>query len=68
MPTRTPHSRTSDHTMALESSSCLGRTCLHWRANGELVADDMALVLQRLRAVDELAACDGLRGMGSQAS
>jgi hypothetical protein len=32
--------------------SCLGRTCLHWRANGELIDDDRDLVLQRLRLVD----------------
>lgn len=32
--------------------SCLGRTCLHWRADGELIEDDRDLVLERLRQVD----------------
>lgn len=34
------------------SISCLGRTCLQWRADGELFDDDRDLVLQRLRLVD----------------
>ncbi len=59
MPTRTPHSLAIDRAAAPEIGSCLGRTCLHWRADGELVDDDMALVLQRLRAVDGPAVrCD----------
>jgi hypothetical protein len=52
MPTCAPHSPTTNRQAAPEDGSCLGRTCLHWRADGELVEDDMALVLQRLRAVD----------------
>jgi hypothetical protein len=32
--------------------SCLGRTCLHWRADGELTEEDRDLVLRRLRLVD----------------
>lgn len=35
------------------SSSCLGRTCLKWRADGELTALDLNLVLQRLAQVDQ---------------
>ena len=33
---------------------CLGRTCLQWRADGELAEPDAALVIARLRAVDPL--------------
>jgi hypothetical protein len=36
----------------LETACCLGRTCLQWRADGELIDDDRALVLQRLGQVD----------------
>jgi hypothetical protein len=36
----------------LEAACCLGRTCLQWRADGELIDDDRALVLQRLGQVD----------------
>jgi hypothetical protein len=35
------------------SSSCLGRTCLKWRPDGELTALDLSLVLQRLAQVDQ---------------
>ncbi len=35
-----------------ESACCLGRTCLHWRDDGELIDDDRDLVLQRLGMVD----------------
>jgi hypothetical protein len=31
---------------------CLGRTCLQWRADGELTALDLRLVLERLALVD----------------
>ncbi|MEB3256055.1 MAG: hypothetical protein VKJ05_06670 [Synechococcaceae cyanobacterium] len=37
---------------APEPVSCLGRTCLHWREDGELIDDDRELVLQRLGQVD----------------
>ncbi len=32
--------------------SCLGRTCLHWAADGELSSLDRDLVLERLALVD----------------
>ena len=35
------------------ASDCLGRTCLKWRADGELTALDLGLVLARLAQVDE---------------
>lgn len=34
--------------------SCLGRTCLKWRADGELTARDLSLVLDRLALVEPL--------------
>lgn len=37
---------------AAVSCSCLGRTCLHWRDDGELTEEDRDLVLRRLRLVD----------------
>jgi hypothetical protein len=37
---------------AAAAGSCLGRTCLHWRADGELTEEDRDLVLRRLRLVD----------------
>jgi len=38
-------------------SSCLGRTCLEWRSDGELSGLDFHLVMERLAQVDqELAA------------
>jgi hypothetical protein len=36
----------------LNISSCLGRTCLKWGADGELSAVDKQLVLQRLALQD----------------
>jgi hypothetical protein len=33
-------------------STCLGRTCLKWSADGELTALDLGLVLERLAQVD----------------
>lgn len=41
-----------DSTTTSSVSNCLGRTCLQWRADGELSAGDLALVIQRLRLVD----------------
>ena len=32
---------------------CLGRTCLKWGADGELTAQDLGLVLERLAQVDQ---------------
>lgn len=40
---------------ALRQSSCLGRTCMKWREDGELTELDVRLILQRLIAVDEQA-------------
>ena len=34
-------------------STCLGRTCLQWSADGELTALDLDLVLERLAQVDQ---------------
>lgn len=34
------------------ASDCLGRTCLKWRADGELTALDLSLVMKRLALVD----------------
>lgn len=42
----------AERSEALASITCLGRTCLQWRADGELIDDDRDLVLQRLRRVD----------------
>jgi hypothetical protein len=33
-------------------TTCLGRTCLKWSADGELSALDLGLVLERLAQVD----------------
>ena len=33
-------------------NSCLGRTCLQWREDGELTSLDLSLVLERLARVD----------------
>ena len=45
------------HTAA---EACLGRTCLQWRADGELAETDASLIRSRLRAVDPaLAALSG---------
>ncbi|QPN68034.1 hypothetical protein [Synechococcus sp. CBW1006] len=38
--------------MTTNSSSCLGRTCLKWEADGDLTALDLKLVLERLAQVD----------------
>lgn len=34
-------------------TTCLGRTCLKWSADGELTSLDLALVLDRLAKVDQ---------------
>ncbi|CAK6690236.1 hypothetical protein [Synechococcus sp. CBW1107] len=47
----------AEPTMTMNSSSCLGRTCLKWEADGDLTALDLKLVLERLAQVDaEVAA------------
>ena len=40
----------------IHPSSCLGRTCMKWAADGELTALDLELVLQRLAHVDQAVA------------
>lgn len=40
---------------ALRQESCLGRTCMKWREDGELTDLDFQLILQRLIKVDEQA-------------
>jgi hypothetical protein len=35
---------------------CLGRTCLQWRANGELAEPDASLIRARLQAADPVMA------------
>jgi hypothetical protein len=62
MLTHAPHTPTTTPDVAarpaIDGACCLGRTCLHWRADGELIEDDLKLVLQRLRKVDpELDRC-----------
>lgn len=42
-----------DHTtIAINASSCMGRTCLQWGADGELMAQDLELVIERLALED----------------
>ena len=49
----------TDSSLLTSSTSCLGRTCLKWSADGELTALDLSLVLQRLARVDrELSSLD----------
>ncbi|MFZ9951286.1 MAG: hypothetical protein ACO3FA_03255 [Vulcanococcus sp.] len=43
----------ADSTRPNHPSSCLGRTCLKWGADGELTALDLNLVLERLAQVDQ---------------
>jgi hypothetical protein len=43
----------ADPTIAINASSCLGRTCLKWGADGELTALDLDLVMDRLALVDQ---------------
>lgn len=40
-------------TITINTGSCLGRTCLKWRVDGELTALDLELVLERLAQVDQ---------------
>ncbi|MBM5798257.1 MAG: hypothetical protein FJ060_08895 [Cyanobacteria bacterium K_Offshore_0m_m2_072] len=42
----------TDSTTTISISNCLGRTCLKWGADGELAANDLALVMERLAQVD----------------
>jgi hypothetical protein len=42
--------QTSTH---LQGGTCLGRTCLKWRHDGELTRGDLELVLERLAQVDQ---------------
>jgi hypothetical protein len=37
---------------SVHASTCLGRTCLKWGADGELTALDHQLVMERLAQVD----------------
>jgi hypothetical protein len=43
----------TDSIQSPAASDCLGRTCLKWGADGELTAQDLSLVLQRLAQVDQ---------------
>ncbi len=46
-----------------QATTCLGRTCLKWGADGELTALDFDLVMERLAQVDRDVAAlseDGL--------
>jgi hypothetical protein len=42
----------TDSTQLINTTSCLGRTCLKWGADGELTALDLELVMERLAQVD----------------
>ena len=39
--------------ITINSSSCLGRTCMKWGIDGELSALDLDLVMERLAQVDQ---------------
>lgn len=54
----------ADPTVMNPIESCLGRTCLHWAADGELSRLDRDLVLERLAQVDRDV--DALRQRGLQ--
>ncbi|MCP9861200.1 MULTISPECIES: hypothetical protein [unclassified Cyanobium] len=43
----------ADPTITINTSNCLGRTCLKWGVDGELTALDLDLVMERLAQVDE---------------
>ena len=43
----------------------MGRTCLQWRADGELAEPDAALVMARLLAVD-VALANLMAGQGAE--
>ncbi|MFM2172252.1 MAG: hypothetical protein RLZZ54_179 [Cyanobacteriota bacterium] len=47
------HSTKTTTIPAVDASACLGRTCLKWRADGELTELDLSLVLARLALVDQ---------------
>jgi hypothetical protein len=38
--------------LSADAGHCLGRTCMKWRADGELTALDLRLIRERLGAVD----------------
>lgn len=42
----------TDSNGSISHRSCLGLTCLEWKANGELSALDLRLVMDRLARVD----------------
>jgi hypothetical protein len=42
----------TDSNGSISNRSCLGLTCLKWRADGELSAFDFRLVIERLARVD----------------
>jgi hypothetical protein len=54
-------SSTSHH-----GGSCLGRTCLKWRHDGELARGDLELVLERLAKVDLDMAAERQRSASCQ--
>lgn len=37
---------------SFERADCIGSTCMKWSANGELSTLDLALIMERLSAVD----------------
>lgn len=43
----------ANSTITINSSSCLGRTCMKWGIDGELSALDLDLVMERLAQVDQ---------------
>ncbi len=43
----------TDSTRVIHASSCLGRTCLKWQVDGDLAAQDLAMVMERLAQVDQ---------------
>lgn len=43
----------TDSTRVIHASSCLGRTCLKWQVDGDLAAQDLAIVMERLAQVDQ---------------
>lgn len=36
----------TDSTRVIHASSCLGRTCLKWQVDGDLAAQDLAMVIR----------------------
>lgn len=42
-----------DAIIASNAGSCMGRTCLHWGADGNLMAQDFKLVIERLALEDQ---------------